>query len=134
MNELHRHRSLTDSGRHPFDGSMAHIADRKDAGNIGLEQKGIAVERPSLGTLPATYQVRTGQQETPLIPLDYIRQPIGPWQSPNEDEHGAGRHSLDFSGIRTHDRKLFQMSFTMRLGHAGMGPELNVRCFPDLVD
>jgi len=32
--------------------SVAHIADGEDAGNIGLEQERIAVERPALRTLP----------------------------------------------------------------------------------
>ncbi len=72
MDELHRHRSFTDSGSHALYRTVAHIADGKDAGNIGLEQKRIPVERPALRTLAVTYKIRAGQQETALVPLDDI--------------------------------------------------------------
>src|SRR5438094_5095225 len=99
MDELHRHRSFTDSGSHPLYGSMSHVTDGKDAGNIGLEQERIPVECPSLRALPVTNKVRTSQQETALVPLDDIRQPIRPWQCANKDKHRTGRHTFDFVGI-----------------------------------
>ena len=55
MNELHRNRSLANSGSYPFYGTMSHIAHRENPGNIGFEQERIAVERPSLRALPVTY-------------------------------------------------------------------------------
>jgi hypothetical protein len=51
MDELHGYRSFADSRSHPFDRTMPHIAHGKETGNIGLEQKGIPFERPSLGAL-----------------------------------------------------------------------------------
>ena len=51
MDELHGHRSFTDSGSHTFYRTVADIANGKDAGNIGFEQERIPVERPSLGAL-----------------------------------------------------------------------------------
>ncbi len=53
MDELYCHRSFADSGSHAFDRAMPHIAHRKETGNIGLQQEGIPVETPPLGTLPA---------------------------------------------------------------------------------
>ncbi len=73
MDELHRHRSFTDSRSHPFYGTVAHIADGKNAGNIGLEQERIPVECPSLRALPVANEIRTGQQETALVALDDAR-------------------------------------------------------------
>src|ERR1022692_266366 len=134
MDELHRYRSFPDSRSHSFYRTMAHIAHGKDAGNIGLEQEWIPIKRPAFRTLPVTHQVRTSQQETALIPLDDIPQPIRPWQRSNENKHGTRRHALNLAGIGTKHRNLFQMCSAMRFGHAGMGPQLNVGRRLNLVD
>src|SRR5271165_2468381 len=101
MDELHRHRSFTDSGSYALDRTVAHIAHGKDAGNIGLKQVRIAVERPSLRALPVTYKIGTSQQETSLIALDDARQPIRPRQRSDKNKHGACRHALHLAGIGT---------------------------------
>src|SRR5256885_9910061 len=134
MDELHRHRSFTNTGGHPFYGTMAHIAHGKDAWNIGFEQEGIPVERPSPRALPVTHKVRTSQQETALVPLDNICEPIGPRQCSNENKHRARWHTLNLVGIRAKHRNLFQMCFAMRLGYAGMRPQLDIRRLLNLVD
>src|SRR5271166_1784234 len=113
MDELHRHRSFTDSGSDPFYGTMAHIAYRKDAGNIGLQQERIAVECPSFRALPVTYKIGTCQQETALVPLDEVRQPICPRQCSDENKHGAGWYALRLAGVGTKHRNLFQMGIAM---------------------
>src|SRR5881409_2622288 len=120
MDELHRHGSFPNTGSHPFYGTMAQIAHGKDAGNIGLEQERISVEGPSLRALPVTYKVRTRKEETALVPLDDIRQPIRPRQCSNKDKHRTRRHALHLVGIGTKHRNLLQMCFAMRLSHAGM--------------
>src|ERR1700733_9987618 len=101
MDKLYRHRSFSHSRSHAFYGTVAHITDGKDAGNIGLEQERIPVERPAFRTLAVTDKVRAGQQETALVPLDDIAQPIGPRQRSNEDKHRTRRHTLNLVGIGT---------------------------------
>src|SRR5579862_6326960 len=133
MDELHRHRSFTNTRSDAFYGTMTHIAYGEDAGNVGFEQEWISVERPSFRALPITYKVRTSQQETALVPLDDIRQPIRPRQRSNENKHSTRRHALNLVGIGTKHRDLFQMRLTMRFGHAGMRPELDVRRLLNLV-
>ena len=122
MNELYRHRSFPDPGSHAFYRTVAYVAYGKDAGNIGFEQERIPVERPALGTLPVTDKIRTSQQETALVPLDDIRQPICPRRRPNKYEHRAGGHALRFVGIGTQNGDFLQMSCSVRLDHAGMAP------------
>ena len=78
MDELHRHRSFAHSGSHALHRTMAHIAHGKNAGNIGLQQERIALERPALGALPVPYEVGTGQDETAFVALDQIR-PASPF-------------------------------------------------------
>jgi hypothetical protein len=51
MDELHGDRPFTDAGSDAFHRTVPHIAHGKKPGNIGLEQKGIPFERPSLGAL-----------------------------------------------------------------------------------
>jgi hypothetical protein len=52
---------------------VAHIADRENAGNVGFEQKWVAIELPSLRTLSIANKIWARKQETALIPLDDIR-------------------------------------------------------------
>src|SRR5271169_4348943 len=120
MDELHRYRSFTDSRRYSLYGTMAHVAYGKDARDIGLEQERISVESPSFRVLPVTHKVWTSQQETPLVPFDGTRQPIGPRQRSNEDKHRICRYALSLAGIGTKHRNLFQVRFAMCLSHAGM--------------
>src|SRR6202040_1595012 len=127
MNELHSDRSFPHSGSYPFYRPMSDVPHSKNARNIGLEQEGISVERPSLRTLAVPYKIRTGQQEAALVPLNDSGQPIRPWQCPNKDKHRVSRHTLNLVGIGTKHRNLFQVCFAMRLGDAGMCPKLNVR-------
>src|SRR3984885_16322282 len=134
MDELNRHRSFTDSGSHPLYRAVAHITHGKNAGNIGLEQEGVTVERPAFWMLPVTYKIGAGQQESALVPLDDIRQPIRPRQRPNEYKHCTRRYALNLTGVRTEYRYLLQMGFAVRLGHGGMRPKLNVRRFLNLID
>src|SRR5207253_7685583 len=69
-----------------------------------------------------------------LVPFYDIRQPIRPRQGSNKDKHRIRRHTLNFIGIGTKRRNLFQVGFAMHLGHAGMCPELNLWCLLSLLD
>src|SRR5258708_14616449 len=80
MDELHRHRSLTDSGSDALDGAVAYIANGKDTGHVGFEQERISVKPPSLRPLPVANKIGTGQKETALVPFDEVSQPICLWQ------------------------------------------------------
>ncbi len=81
MDELHRNRSFADSGSYPLHRTVAHVADGKETGNIGLQQEGIAVERPSFGALPVSNEIGACQEETALVALD---------QSPPANRFAAG--------------------------------------------
>src|SRR5579863_5364953 len=74
MDELHRNRSLANSGRYPLYGTVTNIAHGKKAGNICLKQKGIAIERPPFGALPVADEIGASQQETALVSLHQISQ------------------------------------------------------------
>ena len=63
MNELHSHRALAHAGGYALHRTVADISHGKQAGNIGLQQKRIAVERPPLGPLSIAYQIRAGQDK-----------------------------------------------------------------------
>src|ERR1700722_974506 len=134
MDELHGHRSLTDSGGYPFYRTVAHVANRENSGNICLQQKRVAVESPSFGMLPIPEEVGTSQQETAFVPFDERSEPLSARQCTNKDEHRTGRHALDFVRVRTQDRNLFQVGFAVDFADAGVSPDLNVGHLLDLVD
>src|ERR1700722_20329302 len=134
MNELHSYRSLTDTRCHALDRTMAHIAYRKDAGNIGLEQKGIAFQCPTLGMLPLAHEVWPGQQKAAIVALHHSVKKIRARQSSDKDKHRTRRHTLNLIGIGTEHRDFFQMSFPVGFDHAGISPKLNIRRLLNLVD
>src|SRR5271163_3712633 len=116
MDELHCHRSFTDSGSHALYGTVAYITYSEDAGNIGFEQEWIPLECPSFRMLPVPYKVRPSQQEAALVPLDDTPNPIRARQCSDKDKHRARRHALNFVGIGAKHGNLFQMGFPMCLG------------------
>src|SRR5258708_2798743 len=119
MNELHRYRSFADTRSDVLHGTMPHVADRKDSGNICLKQEWIPVERPALGTFPVANKVWASQEEPPFVSLDQISQPVRSRQGSNKDENRTCRHPLHCVGIRTQHRNLFQAPFAMHLGPPG---------------
>src|SRR4030088_641566 len=100
MDELHRYRSLADTRSDALHRTMPHIADRKDSGNICLEQERVPVKRPPLGTFSVANKIGTSQKEAPLVSFDQISQPVSSRQGSNKDEDRTCRHPLQLVGIR----------------------------------
>src|SRR2546430_15500800 len=86
MDKLYRYRSFADTRSDPFHGTMAHIAHCKDPRNICFEQVWIPVERPPLGTFSVANKIGTSQQETALVSLDQISQPVSARKGSNKNE------------------------------------------------
>ena len=106
----------------------------KMPGTLVSRRKGSRSSVHPLGRCPSRMKVGTGQNETALVALDDIRQPIRSRQSADKNEHRARRHALHLVGVRTQDRNFFQMRLAMSLRHAGVRPHLNVGRLLDLVD
>jgi len=81
---------------------------------------------PPKSLLAVLATLRTIEEDFPPIP--------DPRQCSDEDKHRACRCALSLAGIGTKHRNLFQMGIAMRFGHAGMRPQLNVRCFSNLIN
>src|SRR5450432_2804764 len=103
MDELHRHRPFTDSRSYAFYRTMAHVANCKEAGNIGLEKKGVPVGRPSLGTLAVLHNIRTGKNKPAIVSIDQTGEPVGARECPNKNKHGTGGYTFRRIGVRTKD-------------------------------
>src|SRR5215472_7461855 len=113
---------------------MADVADCKNTRNVGLEQERISVEGPPFRTLAVSNQVRTGQDETPIVPVNQACEPISLRKGADENKHRSGGHAFDLVGVRAQDRDLFQSFFSMSFADTGMGPELNVGRLLYLID
>ena len=103
MDELDRDRSFANSRCNSLHRSVAHIPDCKDTGNVGFEQEGIALERPTFGMLSVTNQIGTGQQKTALITLHEVSEPVGARQRSNKNENCTRRYTFHFVGVRAED-------------------------------
>src|SRR5579872_3441641 len=123
MNELNGHRSFTYTRRNALDRSMAHVADRENAGYVRFEKKRIPLKRPFLGTLIVPLnQIRPSENEPAIIALDRVAHPVGARQGTNEDEHRACGHAFHLVGIGAENRYFFQVSVAMDFGNAGVRP------------
>src|SRR5262249_3376145 len=107
---------------------------RKNPRHICLQQEWIAIESPCLRTLSFANQVRPGQDESELIALNHVSEPIRLRQCADENEHSAGRYALDFSSVRAQKRNLLQMRIPVSLHDAGVRPHRNLRRLLDLID
>src|SRR5271165_2053072 len=134
MNKLDSHRALADSRGHALDGTVAHVADCKDTGNVRLQEKRIAVENPAFRPLPAQHHIEPSQNESALVAFDQARQPVRLGQSSDEDKHDASGHMLNLVGVGAEYGDSFEMFFAMNLGYAGVRPNLNIGRLFDLVD
>jgi hypothetical protein len=80
------------------------VADGEHTGCAGFEQVGF----PLLG--PATSEVRTGQDEAPLVAPDRLGQPVGKWPRADQDEQRVGRLCLGIAGVPVPEAELLQAS------------------------
>src|SRR6202051_4879462 len=101
---------------------MAYVADGENARNICLEQKRIAIERPTLGAAAFPHEIWPRQQETTIVTLHEVSQPVSSRKRANKNEHRIGFNPLNFICIRTQNRNFFNMRFAMNLGDAGIRP------------
>src|SRR4029077_8624560 len=134
MHELHDDGALADAGGDTLHRAVAHVTDDKNARNIGFEQAGIAVERPAFRALAIVEQVRTGQDDPALIAHHQRVEPFGARLRADEDEQASGRELFGFRGDRTLDGNLRKPRVPGSFDHAGVGPDLDVGSFFDLLD
>jgi hypothetical protein len=89
VEELDRRRALSNGGRHALDGTVSNVAGRKDRRHARLEEKRISIMRPSgLG------EIRSREDETPRIPGDLTRQPLGVGARADHQEEPIGVDGL----------------------------------------
>src|SRR6185437_2942347 len=134
MDELDGYRPLANSGSHSLHGTVPHVAYSEKAGNICLKEIWVSIERPVLWTLPLTDEIGACQDESVIVAVDEIREPVSSRQCANKNEHGSRRHALYPVRIGAKKRDFFQMRISVGLGHTGVRPNLDVWCFLDLVD
>src|SRR5580704_7699877 len=134
MNELHSHGTLAHTRRDSLHRAVAHVSDGKDSRNIRFQQKGITLKHPPFRSLAVSYQVRTRQDKTTIVPFDQACQPVGPGQGPNKDEHRTCRYAFNLVRIRAQYRDFLQSLVSMEFGNAGVSPYLNIGSLLDLVD
>src|ERR1700678_2040293 len=134
MDELNGDRSFTDAGSHPLYRAMPHIAHRKQSGKICFEQIRIPAERPSLRPLAILYQIRAGQDESMLVSLNDVSEPVGSRRSSDKNKHRTRRHAFGLVTVRTKKGDFLKMRFAVRFRDTGVCPYLNIGTFLDLVN
>ena len=87
MDELHGNRAFSDSRGYTLYGSVANVADSEQAGNVGLEEIRVALERPTLRKLAVTNKVGTGKEKAALVAFYHAREPIGSRHGADKYEH-----------------------------------------------
>src|SRR5579864_8866889 len=104
---------------------MPHISYREDSGNIGFEKKWISIESPSFGTIPGANEIWPSKNESALITLDHISEPVSLRQCAYKNKDATCRHSFHLVGVGTENRNFLEMRVAMHFGDAGIRPQLN---------
>ena len=86
MHKRDRNRSLAYARCHTLNRAVANVTHDKDAGNIGFQKPGLAIEFPTVGPLAVAYELRAGLDESELIALDDVCKPIGIRRCADHDE------------------------------------------------
>src|SRR5579863_3728443 len=99
VHEGHRNRALADGRRDPLDVSTAHVADRKDARQTGLEQMGRAGEWPTGRGQIVGREIRTSLDESRGVERDTAVEPPRVGNGSHHDEYVAHVVRLDGTGL-----------------------------------
>src|ERR1700676_5055580 len=75
---------------------MPHVPGHKHAGHARLQQKGLPRLAPLRRKLSIHAQIRSGKQESLVVPQYFLREPFGTRRSPNKHKQRA-RWSLFFA-------------------------------------
>src|SRR3712207_4500538 len=94
VDELDGDRAFPDGGGAPFYRAVSHVPGDEDAGDAGLQEKGITVQSPAFGTFPVSRQVGAGEYEAPLVATNDAGQPVGVGGGTYEDEERVRRDGL----------------------------------------
>ena len=80
---------------------MAHVAGRKDAGHVGFEIEGIAIERPvGRPAIAVARQVGTGDKIAAFIAFDsYFFRPLGVRHAADANEETPRRTGPPLAGL-----------------------------------
>src|ERR1700745_3899213 len=74
---LHRHGAFGDRTRHPFHRARAEVAGSKYSRSAPLQQKPLALQRPTGQALAILENGSTGLDETVLVGANFAGQPSG---------------------------------------------------------
>src|SRR5271155_4215218 len=129
MHELDDDGAFTDARGDALHGTVADIADDKNARDIGFEQAGIAVESPRSGALAIVEEVWTGENEAALVAFDQIAEPSGARLRTDEDEKARGGKLLAFSRVLAQYGDTGEARIALDFDDAGLRPHLNVGRF-----
>src|SRR5215471_9085828 len=72
MNELHGNRPFSNTRSHPLHRAMANVAHGEDSWNVGFQQEGISLQRPTFRSSPVPQEIGSGQNEPALVALDCV--------------------------------------------------------------
>src|SRR5277367_3026705 len=132
MHELDNDGAFANAGGDAFYGAVAHIADDKDAGDIGFEQARITIERPRRGPLAVAHQVRTVENESALVAFDNVAEPLGAGLCADENEEARSRELLARAARLALHGYSGEVRISLDFDDAGLCPELDVGSFFDL--
>src|SRR5690242_13086509 len=134
MHELDDDGAFTDAGGHALYGTVAHVANDEDPGDVSFQQARIAVESPGRGTLAISKKVGPRENEAALVALDKIAEPCGARLRADKDEKARGGELLARSSGLAQHGDTGQARVALDFDNAGLRPDIDVGRFFDLLD
>ena len=114
-------RALADGPGDALDGAKPHVAGREHAGQTRLEGQGWAGQQPR-----APGNVAAGQDESTIVHLDEVAEPLCARLGADHHEHGRGGDLFTLAGPDILERQAFKADSAVAVGNSGAEPEFYV--------
>src|SRR5689334_24084105 len=125
MHELDDYGTFTDAGGHALYRAAADIAHHENSRDIGLQQTGVAIQRPRSGPFAIAKEFRAGKDEAALIALDQLSEPLRAGLCADENKKARSRQLLACPGRIALHSDACESCVTLNFDHAGLRPDLD---------
>src|SRR6266481_4948832 len=94
--------AIADGGSHAFHRAVPDVADGEHARGSGLQQE----RRPLQG--PVLTSIGSGEDESPLVAPDGVRQPASERLRADQHEYAGGWHPLGLAGVAVTEQQMLK--------------------------
>jgi hypothetical protein len=134
MNQLNGNGPLSHGGSYASNSAMPDIASGKYAWDVGFKYKRISLEGPTLRSITAKKQIRTGANEMILILLYQVSGYFRAGDGTDKNKDGGGFFDNGFTTLPVFSGDCLKFFCSFDSDYFRVGERRNILCLVDLVN